>query len=72
MFLRIGMQRYARETEQGSHDLARTEDGLHRHGGKASDSRAAQKLQEHRFGLVVTMVGSEQNSSGSSAAASAT
>ena len=61
MLLRIGMQRRTRKTKQGSHDLTVTEDGLCRHGGKASDSRAAQQLQEHRFFLVITMVGSEQS-----------
>jgi len=61
MLLRIGMQRRTRKTKQGSHDLTVTEDGLCRHGGKASDSRAAQQLQEHRFFLVITMVGGEQS-----------
>ena len=61
MLLRIGMQRRTRKTKQGSHDLTVTEDGFCRHGRKASDSRAAQQLQEHRFFLVITMVGSEQS-----------
>jgi hypothetical protein len=60
MLVRIGKQRRARETKQWSHDLAVTEDGLCRHGGKTSDPRAAQQLQEHRFFLVITMVGGEQ------------